>query len=51
MKKKVNFIVKTYDAKVGEINKALKAAGIEVESVAQLYAEEGEEKKEKKSKG
>jgi hypothetical protein len=38
--KKVNFIVKTKDAKAGEITKALKAAKIDVESVTMLYSEE-----------
>jgi hypothetical protein len=50
--KKVNYIVKTYDTKAGDITGALKAAGINVESVAQIYTEEAadageaEEKKE-----
>lgn len=38
--KKMNYIVKTKDAKVGDITKALKAAKIEVESVALVYSEE-----------
>ena len=43
MGEKVNFIVKTKDTKAGEITKALKAAGIEVESVAKVYSEKIEE--------
>lgn len=38
--KQVNYIVKTYDTKAGDITAALKAAGIAVQSVAQVYSEE-----------
>ncbi len=38
--KQVNYILKTYDTKAGDITAALKAAGINVKSVAQVYAEE-----------
>jgi hypothetical protein len=38
--KKVNYILKTYDTKAGDITGALKAAGINVQSVTQIYAEE-----------
>jgi len=50
--KQVNYILKTYDTKAGDITGALKAAGINVKSVAQVYTEEvaeaetGEEKNE-----
>ena len=40
MKNKVNFIIKTYDAKEREIKKALKDAGIEVRSIGEIYREE-----------
>jgi len=39
MTEKNNFIVKTHDAKPGEITKALKAAGVDVVSVALVYSE------------
>ena len=39
MTEKNNFIVKTHDAKAGDITKALKAAGVDVVSVAQVYSE------------
>ena len=48
---KVNFIVKTKDAKAGEITKALKAAKIDVESVTMLYSEEVADEKVEESKG
>ncbi len=38
--KQVNYILKTYDTKAGDITAALKAAGIAVQSVAQVYTEE-----------
>ena len=39
MTEKNNFIVKTNDAKAGDITKALEAAGVDVVSVAQVYSE------------
>jgi|GEM_PF-2735595 len=39
MTEKNNFIVKTHNAKAGEITKALKAAGVDVVSVALVYNE------------
>lgn len=39
MTEKNNFIVKTNDAKAGDITKALKAAGVDVVSVALVYTE------------
>jgi len=39
MTEKNNFIVKTHDAKAGDITKALKAAGVNVVSVALVYSE------------
>ena len=50
MKTKVNFIVKTYDAKAGDITKALKGAGVEVLSVTKLYSEDVKEEKAGDSK-
>jgi len=41
-----NFMVKVEDAKLPDIQKALKAAGIKVRSVVELYKEGGAEKKE-----
>jgi len=38
--KQVNYILKPYDTKAGDITAALKAAGISVQSVAQVYTEE-----------
>ncbi|MBN1572931.1 MAG: hypothetical protein JW984_07030 [Deltaproteobacteria bacterium] len=38
--KKVNFIVKTKDAKAGDITKALKDVKIDVLSVALVYTED-----------
>ncbi len=38
--KKMNYIVKTKDAKAGDITKALKNAKIDVESVALVYSED-----------
>ena len=37
---KRNFVVKTIDGKVGGVQKALKAAGIEVLSVIEVFKEE-----------
>ena len=45
MKSKVNFIVKTFDAKAGDVTKALKDAGVEVVSVTKVYSEDKEEEK------
>ena len=42
MTEKNNFIVKTHDAKAGDITKALKAAGVDVVSVALVYSETGD---------
>ena len=39
MTEKNNFIVKTHDAKAGDITKALKAAGVDVVSVALVHTE------------
>jgi hypothetical protein len=39
MTEKNNFIVKTHDAKAGDITKALKAAGVDVVSVALVHSE------------
>ena len=41
-----NFMVKVEDAKLPDIQKALKAAGIKVRSIIQVYKEEETEKKE-----
>ncbi|NOZ24972.1 MAG: hypothetical protein GXO94_02630 [Nitrospirae bacterium] len=41
-----NFMVKVEDAKLPDIQKALKAAGIKVRSIVELYKEGGAEKKE-----
>lgn len=35
-----NFMVKVEDAKLGDIQKALQAAGIKVRSIIELYKEE-----------
>lgn len=45
MKTKVNFIVKTFDTKAGDVTKALKDAGVEVVSVTKVYSEDTEEEK------
>ena len=50
MKTKVNFIVKTHDAKAGDITKALKESGVEVLSVTKLYSEDVKEEKAAGSK-
>ncbi|MBN1882553.1 MAG: hypothetical protein JW885_10305 [Deltaproteobacteria bacterium] len=42
MTEKNNFIVKTNDAKAGDITKALKAAGVDVVSVALVHSETSE---------
>lgn len=39
-----NFMVKVEDAKLGDIQKALQAAGIKVRSIIELYKEEGNTK-------
>ncbi len=39
-----NFMVKVEDAKLPDIQKALKAAGIKVRSIIQVYKEEKEKK-------
>ena len=39
MTEKNNFIVKTHDAKAGDITKALKAVGVNVVSVALVHSE------------
>ncbi len=41
-----NFMVKVEDAKLPDIQKALKAAGIKVRSIIEVYKEETAEKKE-----
>ncbi len=43
---KSNFMVKVEDAKLPDVQKALKAAGIKVRSIVELYKEGGAEKKE-----
>lgn len=43
MKRKVNFIVKVYDAKAKDIEKALKTANIEVRNVSEVHSEEVED--------
>lgn len=48
--KKVNFIVKTKDAKAGDITKALKDAKIDVLSVALVYTEDAADDKAESSK-
>lgn len=50
MKTKVNFIVKTHDAKAGDITRVLKEAGVEVLSVTKLYSEDVKEEKAGASK-
>ncbi len=44
---KANFMVKVEDAKLPDIQKALKAAGIKVRSIIEVYKEE--DKKEEKA--
>ena len=41
---KVNFVVKTNDARAVQVKKALTEAGIEVRAVVEVYREEGPEK-------
>ena len=50
MKTKVNFIVKTYNAKAGDVTKALKEAGVEVLSVTKVYSEDTKEEEAGASK-
>ncbi|MCD6327638.1 hypothetical protein J7M28_08805 [bacterium] len=40
MSAKVNFILKTTDAKAGQVKKALTEAGIEVRAVVEVYREQ-----------
>ena len=40
MPAKVNFVVKTNDAKAGQVKKALTEAGIQVRAVVEVYREE-----------
>ena len=44
MPAKVNFVVKTNDAKAGQVKKALTEAGIQVRAVVEVYREEEPEK-------
>ncbi len=46
---KANFMVKVEDAKLPDIQKALKAAGIKVRSIIEVY-KEGAKKEEKNEK-
>jgi hypothetical protein len=46
---KANFMVKVEDAKLPDIQKALKAAGIKVRSIIEVY-KEGDKKEEKNEK-
>ncbi len=39
----INYILKVQDAKAVDIQKALKAAGITVTSITEVYKEKGEE--------
>jgi hypothetical protein len=43
-----NFMVKVEDAKLPDVQKALKAAGIKVRSIIQVYKEGAEKEEEKK---
>jgi hypothetical protein len=43
---KANFMVKVEDAKLSDIQKALKAAGIAVRSIIQVYKEDVKDKNE-----
>ena len=43
----VNYILKAKDTKAVDIQKALKAAGINVTSITEIYKEKGEEKTDK----
>ncbi len=47
---KLNLIVKVKDTTEGEVRKALKAAGIEVRSIATVYKEEDEHSEGKDEK-
>ena len=40
----INFILKAKDTKTVDVQKALKAAGINVTSITEVYREEGKEK-------
>jgi hypothetical protein len=40
----INYILKAKDTKAVDIQKALKAAGINVTSITEVYKEKGEEK-------
>jgi len=46
-----NFIVKVTDAKLADIQKALKAAGIKVRSIIEVFKEEEKSLEEKKETG
>jgi hypothetical protein len=47
----VNFILKVEDAKLVDIQKALKEAGIKVRSLQEVYKEKGAEEKNEETEG
>ncbi len=48
---KANFMVKVEDARLPDIQKALKAAGIKVRSIIEVYKEQEQKTAEEKSDG
>jgi len=47
---KANFMVKVEDAKLPDIQKALKSAGIKVRSIIEIYKEDGQKREESNAK-
>lgn len=47
----INFILKVEDAKLADIQKALKEAGIKVRSIQEVYKEKEAEEEKEETKG